>query len=107
MTVARIIAISLMVCAMISLTTQAEAAKRKSTITFRGCADLDLLCGAVMKDAAGNRHAFIPSGLVPPGVPLKVVGRRSGDVPGGWCKARRVQVLSVTPTGGTCGVSAR
>jgi len=104
MTVTRIIATTVVVCAAIGMTTQAEAAKRKSTntVTFRGCADWDLLCGPVMKDVAGNRHTFTPSGLVPLGTPLKVVGRRLGNVPGGWCKATQVQVLSVAPTGGAC-----
>ena len=106
MTVARIITITAVVCAAIGMTTQAEAAKRKSTntITLTGCAYLDLLCGPVMKDTAGNRYTFTPPALVPLYTPLKVVGRKSGGISVGWCKARRVQVLYVMPTGGTCGI---
>ena len=110
MTVARIIAITAMVCAAIGMTTQAEAAKRKSTssVTFMGCAYWVLFCpGPVMKDIAGNLYTFIPPERVPPHIPLKVVGRKSGDIYIGPCKATRVEVLSATPTGGTCGVSAR
>ena len=109
MTIGRIIAITTVVCAAIGMTTQAEAAKRKSTgtMTFTGCADLWLLCGPVMKDIAGRAYTFIPSQLVQPGIPLKVVGRKSRDISFVWCKATRVNVISVTPTGGTCAVSAR
>jgi len=105
MTIGRIIAITAVVCAAIGMTTQAEAAKRKSTntITLTGCAYLDLLCGPVMKDIAGNRYTFTPPALVPLYTPLKVVGRRLGGISRGWCMARRVQVLYVTPSSGTCG----
>ena len=109
MTIGRIIATTAVVCAAIGITTHAEAAKRKSTgtMTFTGCADLWLLCGPVMRDIAGNTYTFIPPQRVQPGIPLKVVGRRSGDISIGWCKATRVNVISATPTGGTCAVSAR
>ena len=105
----RIIAITAVICAAIGMTTQAEAAKRKaaggSGITLIGCAYIDLLCGTIMRDSAGNIYAL--STPVTPYTPLKVVGRKSGDISIGWCKATRVGVLSATPTGGTCGVSAR
>jgi hypothetical protein len=111
MTIGRIIAITAVACAAIGMTTQAEAAKRKaaggSRITFIGCAGGLLLCGPVMKDIAGNLYTFIPPERVPPYIPLKVVGRKSGDIYVGPCKATPVEVLSATPTGGTCGVSAR
>ena len=105
----RIIAITAVICAAIGMTTQAEAAKRKaaggSGITLIGCAYIDLLCGTIMRNSAGNIYAL--STPVTPYTPLKVVGRKSGDISIGWCKATRVGVLSATPTGGTCGVSAR
>ena len=109
MTIGRIIAITAVVCAAIGMTTQAEAAKRKaaggSRITLIGCAYSDLLCGTIMRDFAGNIYALSPP--VTPYTPLKVVGRKSGGIAIGWCKATRVGVLSATPTGGTCGVSTR
>ena len=109
MTIGRIIAITAVVCAAIGMTTQAEAAKRKaaggSGITLIGCAYIDLLCGTIMRDFAGNIYALSPP--VTPYTPLKVVGRKSGGISVGWCKATRVGVLSAKPTGGTCGVSAR
>ena len=109
MTIGRIIAITAVICAAIGMTTQAEAAKRKaaggSGITLIGCAYIDLLCGTIMRNSAGNIYAL--STPVTPYTPLKVVGRKSGDISIGWCKATRVGVLSATPTGGTCGVSAR
>ena len=109
MTIGRIIATTAVVCAAIGVTTQAEAAKRKSTgtMTFTGCAELSLVCGPVMRDIAGNTYTFIPPQRVQPGIPLKVVGRRSGDISIGWCKATRVQVISATPSGQSCGVTAR
>jgi hypothetical protein len=104
MTIGRIIAITVVVCAAIGTTTQAEAAKRKaagrSGITLIGCVKIDLLCGAIMRDFSGNIYAFSPP--VTPYIPLKVVGRKSGDITIGWCKSTRVNVISATPTGGTC-----
>jgi hypothetical protein len=104
----RIIAITA-VCAAIGMTTQAEAAQRKaagrSGITLIGCAYIDLLCGTIMRDFAGNIYALSPP--VTPYTPLKVVGRKSGAIPIGWCKATRVQVISATPSGQSCGVTAR
>ena len=109
MTIGRIIAITAVVCAAIGMTTQAEAAKRKaagrSGITLIGCAYSDLLCGTIMRDVAGNIYALSPP--VTPYTPLKVVGRKSGEIPIGWCKATRVQVISATPSGQSCGVTGR
>jgi len=109
MTIGRIIAITAVVCAAIGMTTQAEAAKRKTTgrsgITLIGCAYIDLLCGTIMRDFAGNTYALSPP--VTPYTPLKVVGRKSGDIPRGWCRATRVQVKSATPSSQSCGVAAR
>jgi len=109
MTIGRIIAITAVVCVAIGMTTQADAAKRKaagrSGITLIGCAYIDLLCGTIMRDFAGNIYALSPP--VTPYTPLKVVGRKSGDIPIGWCKATRVQVISATPSGQSCGVTAR
>ena len=109
MTIGRIIAITAVVCAAIGMTTQAEAAKRKSAggsrITLIGCAYIDLLCGTIMRDFAGNTYAL--STPVTPYTPLKVVGRKSGGISMGWCRATRVAVISATPSGQSCGVTAR
>jgi hypothetical protein len=109
MTIGRIIAITAVVCAAIGMTTQAEAAKRKaaggSRITLIGCAYIDLLCGTIMRDFAGNTYAL--STPVTPYTPLKVVGRKSGGISMGWCRATRVAVISATPSGQSCAVTAR
>ena len=109
MTIGRIIAITAVVCAAIGMTTQAVAAKRKaaggSRITLIGCAYIDLLCGTIMRDFAGNTYAL--STPVTPYTPLKVVGRKSGGISMGWCRATRVAVISATPSGQSCGVTAR
>jgi hypothetical protein len=111
MTIGRIIAITAVVCAAIGMTTQAEAAKRKAAggsrihITLTGCAYIELLCGTIMRDSAGNSYAL--SSPVTPYTPLKVVGRRSGDIYTGLCRATRVEVISATPSGKGCWVTAR
>jgi hypothetical protein len=110
MTVARIIAITAVVCAAIGMTTQAEAAKRKSTgtMTFTGCADWDLvkapLCGPVMKDIAGNLYAFTP--YVWPWIPLEVKARKV-DIYVGPCRGATVMNVISVERKGSCGVSAR
>jgi len=109
MTIGRVIAITAVVCAAIGMTTQAEAAKRKaaggSGITLKGCAYIDLLCGPIMRDSAGNIYVLSPP--VTPYTPLKVIGRRSGGTSTGWCQATGVQVKSAKPFGKSCGVTAR
>ena len=97
MTIGRIIAITAVLCASIGMTTQAEAAKRKaaggSRITFIGCAYIELFCGTVMRDFAGNIYVLSPP--VTPYTPLKVVGRKSGDI--GLCRMTQVGVISAGP----------
>jgi hypothetical protein len=111
MTIGRTIAITAVVCAAIGMTTQAEAAKQKaaggSRITLIGCAYIELFCGTVMRDFAGNIYALSPP--VTPYTPLKVVGQKSGDIYIGLCSRAptRVAVISATPFGKSCGVTAR
>ena len=95
MTIARIIAITAVVCAAVGMTTQAEAAKRKaaggSRITLIGCAYTELVCGTVM-NFAGNIYALSPP--VTPYTPLKVVGQKTGS---GLCGLTQVQVIASKP----------
>jgi hypothetical protein len=76
MTIGRIVAITAVVCAAIGMTTQAEAAT--GPIKLRGCAYIDLLCGTVMKDVAGNIYALNPP--VPPYTPILVRGHKTGNI---------------------------
>ena len=95
MTIARIIAITAVVCAAIGMTAQAEAAKRKaaggSRITLIGCAYIELACGTVMH-FAGNIYALSPP--VTAYTPLKVVGQKTGK---GLCGRTQVQVIASKP----------
>src|SRR5262245_34664172 len=78
MAVARIIAITAVVCAAIGMTTQAEAAKRTlppGSIRLDGCAYWMPLCGTVM-GSAPNIYVLGPS--VPWNTPITVFGRRTG-----------------------------
>ena len=96
MTIARIIAITAVVCAAIGMTAQAEAAKRKaaggSRITLIGCAYTELVCGTVM-NFAGKIYALNPP--VTPYTPLTVVGQTTGNV--GLCGRTQVQVIASKP----------
>ena len=76
MTIGRMIAITAVVCAAIGMITQAEAAT--GSIKLRGCAYIDLLCGTVMKDLAGNIYALNPS--VPPYTPILMRGHKTGNI---------------------------
>jgi hypothetical protein len=108
MTIGRVIAITAVVCAAIGMTTQAEAAKRKSTNSIKliGCAYWAPLCGIVMQDFAGNIYALNPPVL--PLTPLTVTGKRSTDPYVGFCRATRVDVTSVkNGPERTCGYTAR
>ena len=96
MTIARILAITAVVCAAIGMTAQAEAAKRKaaggSRITLIGCAYIELACGTVMH-FAGKIYALSPP--VTAYTPLKVVGQKTGNV--GLCGVTQVQVIASKP----------
>ena len=79
MAVARIIAITAVVCAAIVMTTQAEAAKRKlppGSIRLDGCAYWMPLCGTVMGSAP---DIYVLSPSVPWNTPITVLGRRMGN----------------------------
>ena len=111
MKIGRIIAIIAAVGAVIGMATQAEAAKRT---TFTGCAYYKF-CGVFaplvlgMTDIAGNFYVFNPPESVPPYIPYKVLGRKSGETNIGWCKVTQVNVVSATPIGppGNCPVNLR
>ena len=90
MTIARIIAITAVVCAAIGMTAQAEAAKRKyppGYIQFEGCAYWMLLCGTVMGSAP---DIYVLSSSIPWNTPITVLGRRTGNP--NLCLGRGTQV---------------
>src|SRR5262245_43109675 len=89
MTVARTIAIMAVVCAAIGMTTQAEAAKRKSppgSFQLQGCAYWMTLGGTVM-GSAPKVDGPGPSG--PWNTPSTGVGQRTGR---GVCWSQSTQV---------------
>jgi hypothetical protein len=116
MKIGRIIAIIAAVGAVIGIATQAEAAKRKArnVTTFTGCAAYRI-CGLLgpivpsMTDIAGNFYVFNPPESVPPYIPYKVLGRKSGETNIGWCKVTQVNVVLAAPIGapGNCPVNLR
>ena len=88
MAVARIIAITAVVCAAIGMTTQAEAAKRKPAgFQLDGCAYWMPLCGTVMGSAP---DIYVLSPSVPCNTPITVLGRRTGNP--NLCLGRGTQV---------------
>jgi hypothetical protein len=96
MTVARIIAITVVVCAAIGMTTQAEAAKRKSppgSFQLQGCAYWMPLCGTVM-GSAPNIYVLGPS--VPWNTPITVFGQRTGPSVC-WGQSTQVAVTGYAP----------
>jgi hypothetical protein len=96
MRIARIIAITAVVCAAIGTTTQAEAAKRKippGSIQLEGCAYWMPLCGTVM-GSAPNIYVLSPS--VPWNTPITVFGRRAGPSLC-WGQSMQVAVTGYAP----------
>ena len=90
MTIGRIIAITAVLCAAIGMTTQTEAAKRKVTgsIKLRGCAYLQPFCGMVM--GSGPDTYVLSGASVPLHTPIKVSGRKTGNI--NLCGGRGAQV---------------
>jgi len=96
MTVARMISITAMVCATIGMTTQGEAAKRKSppsSFQLQGCAYWMPLCGTVM-GSAPNIYVLSPS--VPWNTPITVFGQRTGPNMC-WGQSAQVAVTGYAP----------
>ncbi|HXX07085.1 MAG TPA: hypothetical protein VEJ43_03315 [Pseudolabrys sp.] len=80
MTIARIIAITAVVGAVMSLSAQAEAAKRKTTgpTVLEGCAYWVPVCGAVM---GSGPDTYVLSGApVPLHTAVIVRGRKTGNI---------------------------
>jgi hypothetical protein len=96
MTIARIIAITAVVCASIGMTTQAEAAKRKIPPGFQleGCAYWMPLCGTVMGSAP---NIYVLSASVPWNTPITVFGRRTGNPNLCWGRGTQVEVTGYAP----------
>jgi len=96
MTIARTIAMTAVVCAAIGMTTQAEAAKRKSppgSFQLQGCAYWMPLCGTVM-GSAPNIYVLGPS--VPWNTPITVFGQRTGSRIC-WGQSTQVAVTGYAP----------
>ena len=97
MTIARIIAITAVVCAAMGMTTQAEAAKRTAKrippghIVLDGCAYWSPLC--TFMGSGPNTYALY--GFVPWNTPITVLARKTGNV--GLCGGTHVDVVSYVP----------
>jgi uncharacterized membrane protein len=97
MTIARIIAITAVVCAAMGMTTQAEAAKRKippGSIQLQGCAYWMPLCGTVMGSAP---DIYVLSPSVPWNTPITVFGQRTGNPNLCWGRGTQVAVTGYAP----------
>jgi hypothetical protein len=98
MTIARIVAITAVVCAAaMGATTQADAAKRKPAgyIELDGCAYWVPLACTVMGSSPNTYALYGSATPVPLHTPIKVLGRRTGNV--GPCWGTQVQVVSWKP----------
>jgi hypothetical protein len=97
MTIARIIAITAVVCGAMGMTTQAEAAKRKippGSIQLQGCAYWMPLCGTVMGSAP---DIYVLSPSVPWNTPITVFGQRTGNPNLCWGRGTQVAVMGYAP----------
>jgi hypothetical protein len=97
MTIARIIAITAVVCTAIGMATQAEAAKRKyppGYVRLEGCAYWMPLCGTVMGSAP---DIYVLNASVPWNTPITVFGRKTGNVNLCWGRSTQVDVAGYAP----------
>src|SRR5262245_25779871 len=97
MTIARIIVITAVVCAAIGMATQAEAAKLRHApgyVQLEGCAYWMPLCGTVMGSAP---DIYVLSPSVPWNTPIKVLGRKTGNVNLCWGRGTQVEVTGYAP----------
>jgi hypothetical protein len=103
MTIARKVAIAVVVCAATSMTTLAEAAKRKAAgpTTLEGCPYWVPVCGIVMGSCS---NTYVLSGALAPSVPLytpvKVRGRKTGD--NNFCGGTQFEVQAVGRSQKSC-----
>jgi len=96
MAVARIVAITAVVCAAIGMTMQAEAAKRKHPpgyIELKGCAYWSP-CGTFM---GSGSDTYMLSALVPWNTPITVFGRKTGNTNLCWGQGTQVEVTGYAP----------
>ena len=92
MTIARTITITAVVCAAMGMTTQAEAAKRKLAgyVELTGCVYWVPVCGTVM---GSGPDTYVLSGApVPLHTPIKVFGRKTGNMNLCWGRGAQVAV---------------
>ena len=103
MTIARKVAIAVVVCAATGMTTQAEAAKRKAAgpTTLEGCPYWVPVCGIVM---GSGSNTYVLSGALAPSVPLytpvRVRGRKTGD--NNFCGGTQFEVQAVGRSQKSC-----
>jgi len=97
MTIARVIAITAVVCVAMGVTTQADAAKRKPAgyIELDGCAYWVPLACTGMGSGPDTYALYGSATPVPFHTPIRVLGRRTGNV--GPCWGTQVQVISWKP----------
>ena len=97
MTIAKTIAIAAVVCVAMGVTTQADAAKRKPAgyIELDGCAYWVPLACTAMGSGPDTYALYGSATPVPFLTPIKVLGRRTGNV--GPCWGTQVQVVSWKP----------
>ena len=92
MTIARIITITAVVWAAMGMTTQAEAAKRKLAgyVELKGCVYWVPVCGTVM---GSGPNTYVLSGApVTLHTPIKVFGRKTGNMNLCWGRGAQVEV---------------
>jgi hypothetical protein len=96
MTIARTIAITVVACAAMGVATQDDAARRKPAgpLELDGCTYFPLAC--TVMGSGNDTYALYGSATpVPLQTPIKVLGRRTGNV--GSCWGTQVQVISWKP----------
>ena len=103
MTIARIVAMAVVVCAATGMTTQAEAAKRKAAgpAMLEGCPYWVSVCGIVM---GSGSNTYVLSGALVPSVPLytpvTVRGRKTGN--NNFCGGTQFEVKAVGRSQKSC-----
>ena len=103
MTIARIVAMAVVVCAATGMTTQAEAAKRKAAgpAMLEGCPYWVSVCGIVM---GSDSNTYVLSGALVPSVPLytpvTVRGRKTGN--NNFCGGTQFEVKAVGRSQKSC-----
>ena len=104
MTIARIIAITAVVCAAIGMTTNAEAAKRKPAgfIELTGCARWAPPACTVMGSGPDTYVLYGSPIMIPWQRRITVYGIRAADPSVGLCWGKQVRVIAWKLVPGSC-----